>query len=154
MLSISSIKIGQIKLSCLGWQICMAILQIQHPTRNSLFCDEFAFFFFFSHQKLMSCFAFCSVGCFLASRGLYLITVSMCVDTLSALSQQNPCTFLLCEPHKHIRFESWALRLASSASLAPFFHSLRSSNEPKSWVIFPGLPEVSKHSHVLYLRRN
>lgn len=77
-----------------------------NPTKDSLFCETFFLFglfltslpseLFLSHQKLMSCFAFCSIGCFLASRGLYLITVSLCVDTLSAASQQNPCAFLLC----------------------------------------------------------
>lgn len=43
----------------------------------SIACIGFA-----SHQDLLSYFAFCSIGCFLAGLGIYLVTVSICVDTL------------------------------------------------------------------------
>lgn len=40
------------------------------------------FLYFASHQNLLSYFAFCSIGHFLASLGIYLVTVSTCVATV------------------------------------------------------------------------
>lgn len=137
-----------------------------NTTRDALFCEPSSLFYFLGVclQNLYFFFSepsetdelFCLLLNRLLSSSLRLIlnySFYVCgyFDCLLSVKKILVlCCFTACEPHKHIGFESWPLRLAMSVSLAPLLHSWRPGHEPKSWVFFLGLPQVSKQSHVLF----